>query len=400
MLALLTNHVNEWRIEFLNNFIQKSIADFGDVPDLDNLAELRAKIENIFYQRNSPEYSQGEDNVTKRILNKLVEGHNLTKTEMGQFMSAIMEGRATPAQIGAFLVAMRIKGETVDEITEAAKVMQAKAHELQIETNVPLVDTCGTGGDAQNTFNVSTITAFVIAGAGLKVAKHGNRSVSSQCGSADVLEALGLNLDSPPEVVKKSIEEVGIGFLFAPKFHPAMKYAIGPRRELGLRTIFNILGPLTNPTNITHQIMGVYDPKWLYPLAEVMRNLGRKGAMVVYGEGGYDEITITGKTYVAELKNGDIKQYQLSPEIVGLKEGKEEDIKGKDKTYNVRVLLDILSGKETGSKRDMVLINAAAVFKITGWAPDWIKGAEMALESIETGKAWEKLHQMLKIMGR
>ena len=336
----------------------------------------------------------------KPILKKLVEGYDLTETEMKQFMSAMMEGRATPAQIGAFLVAMRMKGETVTEITQAAKIMQAKSYNLKIDTDKPIVDTCGTGGDAKNTFNVSTVTAFVVAGAGVKVAKHGNRSVSSQCGSADVLEALGLNLDTPVELVKKCIEEADIGFLFAPKFHPAMKYAIGPRRELGLRTIFNILGPLTNPANVTHQIIGVYDKKWLPPLAEVVRNLGLKGAMIVHGEGGYDEITITGKTYIAELKNGDIKQYQISPEIAGLKVRKEEDIKGEDKKYNVRVLLDILSGKETGSKRDMVLINAAAVFKITGWAPDWIKGAEMALESIETGKALEKLQQMLKIMGR
>jgi len=319
---------------------------------------------------------------------------------MKQFMSAMMEGKATPAQIGAFLVAMRMKGETVTEITQAAKVMQAKSYNFKIDTDKPIVDTCGTGGDAKNTFNVSTITAFVIAGAGLKVAKHGNRSVSSKCGSADVLEALGLNLDSPPEVVKKSIEEVGIGFLFAPKFHPAMKYAIGPRRELGLRTIFNILGPLTNPANVTHQIIGVYDKKWLRPLAEVVRNLGLKGAMIVHGEGGYDEITITGKTYIAELKHGKINEYQISPEIAGLKEGKQEDIKGKDKTYNVRLLLDILSGKEEGTKRDMVLFNAAAVFKITNLAQNWLKGVEIALASIETEKALEKLQQMLKIMGR
>jgi len=336
----------------------------------------------------------------KPILKKLVEGHNLTDTEMKQFMSAIMEGKATPAQIGAFLVAMCMKGETVNEITQAAKVMRAKSYNLKIDTDKPIVDTCGTGGDAKNTFNVSTVTAFVIAGAGLKVAKHGNRSVSSKCGSADVLEALGLNLDTPVELVKKCIEETGIGFLFAPKFHPAMKYAIGPRQELGLRTIFNILGPLTNPANVTHQIIGVYDKKWLRPLAEVVRNLGLKGAMIVHGEGRYDEITITGKTYIAELKHGKINEYQISPEIAGLKVGKQEDIKGEDKTYNVRLLLDILSGKEKGTKRDMVLFNAAAVFKITNLAQNWLKGVEIALASIESGKALEKLQQMLKIMGR
>ncbi|MDL1970376.1 MAG: anthranilate phosphoribosyltransferase [Candidatus Desulfofervidaceae bacterium] len=333
----------------------------------------------------------------KPILAKLVEGHDLNEAEMKQAMTLIMEGKATDAQIGAFLVALRIKGETVTEITGAARVMREKAQHLEIKKDRPVVDTCGTGGDAQNTFNVSTATAFVVAGAGLKVAKHGNRSVSSQCGGADVLEALGVNLEVPPEVVARCIEEIGIGFLFAPKFHPAMKYAIRPRKELGLRTIFNILGPLTNPALADYQVMGVYDKKWLAPLAEVLKNLGLKGVMVVHGEGGYDEITVTGKTYVAELKDGVIKEYEISPEALGLRRADAGEIKGADKESNARIIKEILTAKERGAKQDMVLLNAAAAFKITGLAPDWQRGIDMAKEVIESGKAVEKLEKLVEM---
>jgi len=333
----------------------------------------------------------------KPILAKLVERQDLTEAEMKQAMGLIMEGKATEAQIGAFLIALRMKGETVAEITGAARVMREKAWRLDIKRDKPLVDTCGTGGDAQNTFNVSTATAFVVAGAGLKVAKHGNRSVSSQCGSADVLEALGVNLEVPPEVVTKCIEEIGIGFLFAPKFHPAMRYAIGPRRELGLRTIFNILGPLTNPALADYQVMGVYDKKWLLPLAKVLKNLGLKGLMVVHGEGGYDEITITGKTYVAELEDGMIKEYEVSPEPLGLKQADAVEIKGADREANAKIIRQILSGKEKGPKRDMVLLNAAAVFKITKVVSDWQRGIVLAKEVIETGKAEEKLEKLIEM---
>lgn len=333
----------------------------------------------------------------KPILAKLVEGHDLNEAEMKQAMTFIMEGKATDAQIGAFLVALRMKGETVAEITGAARVMREKAQHLEIKRDRPVVDTCGTGGDAKNTFNISTATAFVVAGAGLKVAKHGNRSVSSQCGSADVLEALGVNLKVPPEVVTRCIEEIGIGFLFAPYFHPAMKYAIRPRKELGLRTIFNILGPLTNPALADYQVMGVYDKKWLVPLAEVLKNLGLKGVMVVHGEGGYDEITVTGETYVAELEDGMIKEYEISPEMLGLKRAEPEEIKGGDKESNARIIKDILSGKEEGAKRDVVLLNAAGVFKITGLALDWQRGINMAKEVIASGKAVEKLEKLVEM---
>ncbi|HDD44047.1 MAG TPA: anthranilate phosphoribosyltransferase [Candidatus Desulfofervidus auxilii] len=333
----------------------------------------------------------------KGILGKLVEGKDLDEDEMTYFMSAIMEGKATPAQIGAFLVALRMKGETITEITSAAKVIRDKAYKIEVKRDKPLVDTCGTGGDGKNTFNVSTVTAFVVAGAGLKVAKHGNRSVSSHCGSADVIEALGINLELDIEKVARCIDEIGIGFLFAPKFHPAMKYALSPRRELGLRTIFNILGPLTNPAKTTHQVIGVYDKKWLFPLAHVSKNLGLKGAMIVHGEGGYDEITITGKTYVAELKEGEIFEYEINPKSFGLNIASEEEIKGKDREYNAQLLKDILLDKEKGAKYDMVLLNAAAVFKITNLVKNWEDGIDLAKEVIKSKKAYEKLEKLIKM---
>ncbi|MDL1956734.1 MAG: anthranilate phosphoribosyltransferase [Candidatus Desulfofervidus auxilii] len=333
----------------------------------------------------------------KGILGKLVEGKDLDKDEMTYFMSAIMEGKATPAQIGAFLVALRMKGETITEITSAAKVIRDKAYKIEVKRDKPLVDTCGTGGDGKNTFNVSTVTAFVVAGAGLKVAKHGNRSVSSHCGSADVIEALGINLELDIKKVARCIDEIGIGFLFAPKFHPAMKYALSPRRELGLRTIFNILGPLTNPAKTTHQVIGVYDKKWLSPLAHVSKNLGLKGAMIVHGEGGYDEITITGKTYIAELKEGEIFEYEINPKSFGLNIASEEEIKGKDREYNAQLLKDILLDKEKGAKYDMVLLNAAAVFKITNLVKNWEDGIDLAKEVIKSKKAYEKLEKLIKM---
>jgi len=333
----------------------------------------------------------------KGILGKLVEGKDLDEDEMTYFMSAIMEGKATPAQIGAFLVALRMKGETITEITSAAKVIRDKAYKIEVKRDKPLVDTCGTGGDGKNTFNVSTVTAFVVAGAGLKVAKHGNRSVSSHCGSADVIEALGINLELDIEKVARCIDEIGIGFLFAPKFHPAMKYALSPRRELGLRTIFNILGPLTNPAKTTHQVIGVYDKKWLFPLAHVSKNLGLKGAMIVHGEGGYDEITITGKTYIAELKEGEIFEYEINPKSFGLNIASEEEIKGKDREYNAQLLKDILLDKEKGAKYDMVLLNAAAVFKITNLVKNWEDGIDLAKEVIKSKKAYEKLEKLIKM---
>jgi len=244
----------------------------------------------------------------KEAILKLVQRKDLTEQEMVDTMKFIMEGRASLAQIAAFLTALRMKGETISEITGAAKVMRQKAIKISIKTKGPIVDTCGTGGDGKHTFNVSTAVAFVVAGAGLNVAKHGNRSVSSKCGSADVLEALGINLDISPESVAECIEKIGIGFLFAQKLHPAMKYAAPARSEIGLRTIFNILGPLTNPAPVTAQLLGVYDRALINPLAYVLKNLGSEGALVVHGEGGYDEITTTGKSYISELKEEEEKK--------------------------------------------------------------------------------------------
>ncbi len=333
----------------------------------------------------------------KEILERLLEHKDLTEAESFSIMSKIMSGELSSTQIGAFLVALRMKGETVAEITGAAKAMREKAAKIYIKDEV--VDTCGTGGDKKGSFNVSTTTAFVVAGAGLKVAKHGNRSISSRCGSADVLEALGVKIDLPPQRVKECIEKVGIGFLFAPNFHPAMKHALSPRRELGIRTIFNLLGPLTNPAGPAYQLIGVYSPNWLYPMAEVLKELGLKGAMVVHGEGGYDEITVTGKTTVAELKNGNIEMYEITPEMFGLERAQEENIVGGDRETNAQIILKILSDKgDTDStlraKKDMVLLNSAAVFKICNLVETWQQGIALAQNVIKKGKAKAKLEAL------
>src|SRR5512136_2142206 len=253
----------------------------------------------------------------KEAIAKAVNREDLRETEMMEVMNEIMEGKATSAQIAAFMTGLRIKGETVDEVTGAARIMRQKATRIDARSSI-IVDTCGTGGDGMKTFNISTTTAFVAAAAGLTVAKHGNRAVSSSCGSADVLEALGVNISAPPEIVEECIQQVGIGFLFAPKLHGAMKYAIGPRREIGLRTIFNMLGPLTNPASATAQLIGVYDPKLTEMFAGVLKNLGTKRAFIVHGADGLDEATVTGQTRVSELKDGLVNTYDMDPvEIFG-----------------------------------------------------------------------------------
>ncbi len=278
----------------------------------------------------------------KEMIEKIIKRENLSEEEAVGVMREIMEDKATPAQIASFITSLRMKGETVEEITGCAKVMREKATRIKIdkdnivdldrdEINVDyetIIDTCGTGGDGTKTFNISTVTAFVVAGAGFLVAKHGNRSVSSECGSADVIMALGINLDIPVERVKECIEKVGIGFLYAPLYHSAMKYALGPRREIGIRTIFNILGPLTNPAGANVQVLGVYNPDLTETLASVLKNLGAKSAFVIYGEGSLDEISIIGRTKVAQLKNGEINTYYITPEDCGLKRARLEDIKG------------------------------------------------------------------------
>lgn len=344
----------------------------------------------------------------KEMIQKVVRGRDLSEEEMIGVMDEIMEGRATDAQIGAFITGLRMKGETIAEITGAARVMRAKATPIRVqnstvsldrdEINVDqetIVDTCGTGGDGTNTFNVSTTTAFVVAGGGIKVAKHGNRSVSSQCGSADVLEALGVNLDVSPEVVEECITDIGIGFLYAPALHGAMKYAIGPRREIGIRSIFNVLGPLTNPAGANVQVLGVYKPELTSVLAEVLRRLGSTSALVVFGEGSFDEISIVGPTQVSELRDGKIRNYRIMPEDFGLTRGNMADIRGGDAGKNAAIIRDILSGK-AGPRRDMVLLNAAAAFYAAGKAPEIRVGIKMAADSIDSTRASEKLARLIE----
>ncbi len=343
----------------------------------------------------------------KDAITKVVKGVDLTEEGMEKVMEEIMTGKATPAQVGSFITALRMKGETVDEITGAAKVLRAKARKIGLnnhlisidrdEINVEeetILDTCGTGGDGTNTFNVSTATAFVAAGAGLRVAKHGNRAVSSKCGSADVLERLGVNLDITTTDVEKCIREAGIGFLYAPLFHGAMKYAAGPRQEIGLRTIFNILGPLTNPAGATVQVLGVYAPDLTETMARVLKRLGTREAFVVCGEGTFDEISICGPTRVSHLKAGKVDTFEMTPEEYGLKRAAPEAIKGGNAKENARIIRDILDG-EKGPKRDMVLLNAAAAFVAAGLDKDFKGGIERAGDSIDSGLAREKLHALV-----
>lgn len=337
----------------------------------------------------------------KEAIATVVRGDDLTEGEMMEVMEEIMEGRATPSQIGSFITALRMKGEIVDEITGAAKVMRAKAEKIALKDHPEdetILDTCGTGGDSANTFNVSTATAFVAAGGGVKVAKHGNRAVSSQCGSADVLETLGLKLDIPPSDVERCIREVGIGFLFAPLFHGAMKYAAGPRREIGLRTIFNVLGPLTNPAGATAQLLGVYDLELTEKMAHVLGKLGTKEAFVVCGEGRFDEISICGTSKVSHLRGGDVTTFEMTPEEYGFKRATPEAINGGDASENARIILNILDG-EHGPKRDIVLLNAGAAFVAAGLDNDLKAGIERANDAIDSGRAKEKLDSLINFQG-
>ena len=330
----------------------------------------------------------------KGLIKKITERENLTTDEMEYLFNEIMEGKLTDAQIGAVLIGLKMKGETVNEIVSAAKVMRDKAVKVNIEDRSNLVDTCGTGGDKVDTFNVSTITAFVVAGAGVKVAKHGNRSVSSKCGSADIMEALGVKIDLSPEKVKEAIEKIGLGFLFAPIFHPAMKNVIKQRRELGVRTIFNILGPLSNPTGAYYQLVGVYDEKLVKPIAEVLSNLGLKKGYVVYGKEGLDEVSITSPTVVAEIDNGNIEIYTVRPEDFGLKSASLDEIKGGDIDYNLKITLDILQGKDKTAKTDFVALNSAFALKSVGKVESIREGVELAKDTIYSGKAFEILERL------
>ncbi|MCX7921282.1 MAG: anthranilate phosphoribosyltransferase [Clostridia bacterium] len=324
-------------------------------------------------------------------IKKLVEGKSLTEQEIIEAMNCIMEGEATQAQIGSFITALRIKGETIDEITGCAKVMRQKADRIVPQAEY-FIDTCGTGGDGANTFNISTAVAFVSASAGVTVAKHGNRSVSSRCGCADVLEALGVNIQLSPEQVKECIDRVGIGFMFAPTFHKSMKHAAGPRRELGIRTIFNILGPLTNPATAKGQVLGVFDEKLTEPMANVLLNLGLERAMVVHGMDGLDEITTTNATKVSELKNGTVSNYEITPEKFGLTRVDKAELAGGDSATNAEIIKSIFN-RSTGPKRDIVLMNSAAALYV-GKAVDSIEaGIEKAAELIDSGKVLAKLNE-------
>ncbi|HWR59902.1 MAG TPA: anthranilate phosphoribosyltransferase [Thermodesulfovibrionales bacterium] len=330
----------------------------------------------------------------KEAINSLVQSIHLSEAEMAECMKEIMEGKCTDAQIGAFLTALRIKGETVEEITGAARIMRDKAATIKAPEGV--LDTCGTGGDMSHTFNISTAAAIVTAAAGVPVAKHGNRSVSSRSGSADALEALGVKIDLSPDRVEKCLFETGFGFLFAPLFHPAMKYAIGPRREMGIRTIFNILGPLTNPAGAKRQVLGVFAGRLTDVLATVLGNLGTEDTMVVHGEDGLDEITISNGTKVSRCRNREVDTFYITPEDFGLKRAGVETLSGGDKDENAAILISVMKG-EKGPKRDIVLMNTAAALVVAGKADNFRDGALISADMIDSGNAARKLEEIIRV---
>ena len=325
---------------------------------------------------------------------KLVDGHDLTEQEAAACMEEIMSGEATPAQFGAFVTALRLKGETVDEIVGMARVMREKA--LRVSVAGPLLDTCGTGGDAKGTFNVSTAAAFVAAGAGARVAKHGNRAMTSACGSADVLEALGAKIDLPPEGVVACIERAGFGFMFAQAYHPAMKFAAAPRREIGVRTVFNILGPLTNPADAELRLLGVADAALAEKMAQVLARLGTKHALVVHGEDGLDEVSVSATTLLYEVKDGRVTSSTLHPNDIGLPVHLRDAGRGGSPEENAKALRGVLAG-EVGPLRDFTLINSAAAIVAADLAPDFREGLSLATEAIDSGAAREKLEAFVRI---
>jgi anthranilate phosphoribosyltransferase len=332
----------------------------------------------------------------KPFINKVMQRKDLSTAEAEQAMEIIMTGQATEAQIGGYLVALRMKGETIEEISGSARAMRRQANQVPLNINGdPLIDTAGTGGDGTHSFNISTTSAFVVAGAGRRVAKHGNRAASSRSGSADVLAALGLSLDLTPEQVAACIEQVGIGFMFAPKFHPAMKYAIGPRRELGQRTIFNVLGPLTNPARATHQLIGVFDPSLTQPLAEVLGELGGRAAYVVHGHGGLDELTTNGPNQVSSLKNGQVQNFVIEAADYGLRKASLTDLAGGEPPENARMLRALLSGQDNSPRLDVVLLNAAAALATE--MGDMQTALQLARQSVESGAALRKLDELISL---
>ncbi|MCS5657510.1 MAG: anthranilate phosphoribosyltransferase [Dehalococcoidia bacterium] len=333
----------------------------------------------------------------RESIDTVVSGQSLSMEDASLVMREIMEGEATPAQLGAFLTALALKGETTQEIAGMAKVMREMA--LQVKVDGELIDTVGTGGDGKNTFNISTATAFVAAGAGLKVAKHGNRAASGSCGSADVLEALGVQIELSPEAVAQCVNEVGVGFMFAPAFHPAMRYAGPVRREIGIRTVFNILGPLTNPAGAQTQLLGVAFPELGGIMAEVLGFLGSHHAMIVHGHGGLDEISLSGDTSVWEVRGGEVEEWTLHVEDTGLPETPIEAIRGGTKEENAATMRRLFQG-EQGPVRDMVLLNSAGVLMVGDKAESIRKGVEMSAGIIDSGAARAKLDQMIEVTQR
>jgi len=332
----------------------------------------------------------------EKYIIKLAENRDLTFEEASQAMDEILDGGATPVQIAAYLTALRMKGETIGEISGSAAMMNSKAIGIRPDVS-DYVDCVGTGGDGANTFNISTTAAFVIAGAGAKTAKHGNRAVSSKCGSADVLEALGVNIMLTPEQVKDCVEKIGIGFMFARTMHPHMKTVSGVRAELKMRTIFNILGPLSNPSNAKHQVIGVFDPELTHTLAEVMRNLGVTAGMSVCGVDNHmDELSTLGSTKISEIKDGAVLDYFITPEEMGLKRAKPEDIAGGTIEENAKITLDLLGG-EKGAKRDIVVLNAGAAIYTTGLAKTIEQGVRLAETAIDNGSAMKKLEELKEV---
>jgi anthranilate phosphoribosyltransferase len=331
----------------------------------------------------------------QNVIRKIIENGSLSAEEMAESMRTIMTGQATPAQIGGFLIGLRMRGETVTEISAAASVMRELSTKVKVSPE-HLVDTCGTGGDSSGTFNISTASAFVAAAAGARVAKHGNRSVSRKSGSADVLEAAGVNLDVSPEQVAACIERLGVGFLFAQRHHNAMKYAIGPRRELGVRTVFNLLGPLTNPASAPNQVLGVFSKQWLRPLAEVLQTLGSRHVMVVHAEDGLDEISIATPTHVAELRNGVVSEYTIQPEAFGLPRASLDSIRVDVPDASLSLIRQVLAG-QPGAARDIVCLNAGAAIYVAGLAESHAAGVVKAQQAIDSGAAAERLQQLIDL---
>ena len=332
--------------------------------------------------------------IIQEHLGQLIVGQDLTATEMEAAMDSIMQGEATPAQIAGFIVALRMKGETVDELAAAARVMRKLSSKVDLGQQ-DLVDTCGTGGDGQKTFNISTASAIVAASAGVKIAKHGNRSVSSKTGSADVLETLGVRLDITPEVIANCVRQVGIGFMFAPMHHSCMKHAIGPRKELAVRTLFNLLGPLTNPAGAKRQVLGVFDDVWLEPLAKVLDTLGSEHCLVVHADDGLDEISISAATQVCELKHGEITRFQIQPEDFGLQRADANAIRVEDAAQSAQIIRAIFAG-EQGPAADIVSLNAGAAIYIAKQAPSLAAGVEVAASQLQSGAAAKTLAALIE----